>query len=122
MRTPGRSRGRTGSKGRDCRLARRLPLPRPRAPKQRPAASPWRPIAEAIDDLVDRLRFHRQVERLQSLGPRAIGELLAEIGEQRRCRTFIEMRLRAYAALDPEVVRELDGDQFPRPPLYPVKS
>ncbi len=121
MRTPGRDRGRAGSESRDCRLARRLHLPRPRAPKQRPAASPWRPIAEAIDDLVDRLRFHRQVEKLYRLGPRAIGELLAEIGEQRRCRTFIEMRLREYAALDPEVVRELDGDQFPRPPLYPVK-
>ena len=81
-----------------------------------------RPIGEAIDDLVGRLRFHRQVERLHSLGPRAIGELLAEIGEQRSCRTYIEMRLRAYAAIPPETLRELDGDRFPRPPLYEVKS
>ncbi len=80
-----------------------------------------RSIGEAIDDLVDRLRFHRQVEKLYRLGPRAIGELLAEIGEQRGIQTFIEQRLAAYAALDPEVVRELDGVQFPRPPLYPVK-
>ena len=29
-----------------------------------------RPIAEAIDDLVDRLRFHRQVHRLHSVNNR----------------------------------------------------
>ncbi len=78
-------------------------------------------LGEVVDDLVGELRFHRQVEKLHRLGPRAYGELLAEIGEQRGCRTFIDQRLRAYAALDPEVVRELGGDRFPRPPLYSVK-
>ncbi len=77
-------------------------------------------LDEVVQDLVAELRLHRQVEKLHRLGPRATGELLAEIGEQRHCGTFIEQRLRAYAALDPEVVRELDGDEFPRPPLYEV--
>ena len=77
---------------------------------------------EAERDLVDDLRFHRLVEKLYALGPRPYGELLMEIGEQRACRTFIEQRLKAYAGLDPEVVRELDGDEFPRPPLYEVKK
>ena len=79
-------------------------------------------LDEVAQDLVDNLRFHRQVEKLHRLGPRATGELLAEIGEQRHCGTFIEQRLRVYARLDPEVVRELDGDEFPRPPLYEAPS
>ena len=81
-----------------------------------------RPVGEITDDLVANLRFHRQAEKLHALGPRPYGELLVEIGEQLKCRTFIEQRLRAYAALDPEVVRKLDGDRFPRPPLYEVKK
>ncbi len=80
----------------------------------------FRALGEVADDLVVDLRFHREAEKLHALGPRPYGELLAEIGEQFGCRTFIERRLRAYAALDPEVVRKLDGDEFPRPPLYEV--
>ena len=79
-------------------------------------------LGEATEDLVANLIFQRNVERLHALGPRVVGELLAEIGEQRSIQTFIEQRLAAYAALDPEILRELDGDQFPRPPLYGVKK
>jgi hypothetical protein len=79
------------------------------------------PLGEVIDDLVGDLRLHRQVERVHALGPRATGELLVEIGEQRSCRTFIDQRLEGYADLDPETVKALDGDKFPRPPLYRVK-
>jgi hypothetical protein len=78
------------------------------------------PLGEVVDDLVDDLRRHRQVERLHALGARATDELLLEIGEVLGCRTFIDQRLEAYAALDPEVVMAVDGDKFPRPPLYPV--
>jgi hypothetical protein len=47
---------------------------------------------------------------------------LAEIGEQRACRTFIDQRLETYAALDPELVKAIEGDKFPRPPIYEVKT
>ncbi len=80
------------------------------------------PIGETVADLVDDLRLHRQVEKLCQLGPRAVGELLVEIGEQRSCRTFIDQRLEAYNRLDPKTVNAVAGDQFPRPPLYEVKS
>ncbi len=93
-----------------------------RPPTQLQRCGTFNPVGEVVDDLVGELRFHRQVEKLHRLGPRATGELLTEIGEQRGIRTFIERRLRAYAALDPDVVRKLDGDEFPRPPLYRVKS
>ena len=68
------------------------------------------------------LRFHRQVERLHALGPRATGELLLEIAECLGCRTFVDQRLETFARLDPEVIRELVGDAFPRPPLHEVPS
>lgn len=77
-----------------------------------------RRLGEVVENLVDDLRFQRQVELLYRLGPRAVGELLAEIGEQRACRTFIDRRLSAYAALDPQAVKTFGGDQFPTPPLY----
>ncbi len=79
-------------------------------------------LGEATEDLVANLIFQRNVEKLHALGPRVVGELLAEIGEQRACRTFIDQRLEAYAALDAKNLRELDGTQFPRPPLYGVKE
>ncbi len=91
-------------------------------PTQLHACGTLRPLDKVAEDLVADLRFHREAEKLHALGPRPYGELLGEIGEQFGCRTFIEQRLRAYAALDPEVVRELDGDEFPRPPLYEVKK
>ena len=66
------------------------------------------------------LQFRRNVERLHRLGPRAICELLTEIGEQRLCRTFIEQRVRRYSEIDPEHLAALDSDTFPRPPLRAV--
>ncbi len=68
------------------------------------------------------LRFQRDIERLYKLGPRALGELLAEIGEQRLCRTYLELRIRRYAEIDPKHLAALDADHFPRPPIYEVRS
>ena len=78
-------------------------------------------IANPTGFVTDR-RFNRTVETVHGLGPRAVGGLLMEIGEQRHCRTFIDQRLETYARLDPEIIRDLDGDRFPRPPLYEVKK
>ena len=66
------------------------------------------------------IQFQRDIERLYKLGPRALGELLAEIGEQRLCRTYLELRIRRYAEIDPKHLAALDADHFPRPPIYEV--
>lgn len=66
------------------------------------------------------LRFQRDIERLYKLGPRALGELLAEIGEQRLCRTYLELRIRRYAEIDPKHLAALDAERFPRPPIHAV--
>ncbi len=58
----------------------------------------WQHISEPTNNLITEVRFQRNVEKLHDLGPRATGELLAEIGEQRGIQTFIEQRLAAYAA------------------------
>ena len=91
---------------------------RSRAPTQPESRGSFRSLGAVADNLVADLRFHRQVEKLHGLGPRAVGELLAEIGEQRSIRNFIDQRLQAYAAIDPEIVKVLGADAFPRLPLY----
>ena len=67
-------------------------------------------------------RFQRDIERLYKLGPRVLSELLAEIGEQRLCRTYLELRVRRYAEIDPKHLAALGADHFPRPPVYEVRS
>ena len=78
------------------------------------AAPPQDPPADALCEL----RFERDVAHLHRLGPRAIGELLREIGARYQCRPWIERRLVQFARLDPEIVRALHGDRFPPRPLH----
>ena len=80
-----------------------------------------RPGEIAAQTVAD-LALRRTVERVHGLGPRAVYELLVEIGEQRLCRTYLEQRVRRYAEIDPEHLAVLGGDKFPRPPLYEVMS
>ena len=78
------------------------------------------PLGIITASIVAELKFRRDVERLHRLGPRAVHELLTEIGEQRLCRTFIERRVERYSEIHPEHLATLDGGVFPRPPLREV--
>ena len=80
------------------------------------------PIGQDAAEAVADLTFRHMVERVHGLGPRAVHELLVEIGEQRLCRTYIEHRVQRYSEIDPEHLEALEGDTFPRPPLYEVVS
>ncbi len=80
------------------------------------------PLSAIIAPVVADLQFRRDVERLHRLGPRALYELLTEIGEQRLCRTYIEQRVQRYAEIDPDHLAAIEGDTFPRPPLWEVMS
>ena len=80
------------------------------------------PANETAAEIVSDLWFRRQVERLHRLGPRVTAELLAEIGEQRLCRTYVEQRVQRYAEIDPKHLTALDAEHFPRPPIYEVWS
>ena len=73
--------------------------------------------AEVIADL----RFRRQVEHLHGLGPRVVGELLAEIGAERSIMTLIDRKIDTYASLDPKALKATGGDGFWPMPLRQVE-
>ena len=83
--------------------------------------SPFRHVGSLTADLVANLRFRRQVEYLHSLGPRAIAELLAEIGAERSIRTVIDRKLDRYSQLKSEALKATGGDAFCAPPLRKVE-
>ena len=66
--------------------------------------------------------FERDVVKLHHLGPRAIAELLRDVGAQTMRMTAIESRVADFADLDPGVVQVLGGDRFARPPLTVITS
>ena len=66
------------------------------------------------------LRLRRDVERLCRLGPRAMYELLAEIGARRGIQTFIEDRAAVYSNIDPDRLAAVGGDGFPQLPIHEV--
>ena len=68
------------------------------------------------------LAFERDVARLHQLGPRAVAELLRDVGAQTMKMTTIESRVADFADLDLNTVHALGGDRFARPPLTVVKS
>jgi len=84
--------------------------------------SNFRKIGDVSDDVIRELRFRRNVERLQKLGPRAIGELLAEIGAAYSIRTDVENRLERYAVLTPEQVMVACAYFYPETPIHAVEA
>ena len=68
------------------------------------------------------LRFQRDVSRLHRLGPRALHELLREIGATRQIQTYVEQRAAAFAAVDPDQLAATGGDRFPAWPVREVRS
>ena len=71
-----------------------------------------RPIGALAAEIVADLRFRRQVLRLHRLGPRAVGEFLAELGAERSIMTLIDHKLDTYAELKPETLEVTGGDGF----------
>ena len=61
------------------------------------------------------LRFQRNVEQLHCRGPRALHELLSEIGATRQIQTHIEARTAAFASIKPNALKAVGGDRFPVP-------
>ena len=59
------------------------------------------------------MRFRRQVLHLHRLGPRAVGELLAEIGAERGIQTVIDQKLDTYAEIEIEALEAAGGDDWP---------
>jgi hypothetical protein len=72
-------------------------------------------------EIVADLRFRRDVQTLHRLGPRAVYELLVELGRDRLIRAVIETKVKRYAdRLSPELLRVIGGDRFPGGPIHLV--
>ncbi len=79
------------------------------------------PTTDKDGEVVAGPRFERMVERLHRLGPRPTAEFPIEIARHTGQSSFIADRIQAYAALDPEFVRYIGGDNFPPMPLGVVR-
>ena len=68
--------------------------------------------------------FEQNIRRLHRLGPRPVGELLREVlrAVDRETADHIRGRLSVYAALNPEIVSALGGNDFPPWPLRVVPA
>lgn len=66
------------------------------------------------------LRFQRDVEALHRLGPRALHEMLIEIGAERSMGTLIAQKVARYASIDPAALSYAGGDRFPPRPLIAI--
>ena len=93
------------------------------APASKPPATSgtFRPIGEVVTEIVARLRFRRQVERLHALGPRVTAERLAELGAECSIMTVIDAKLTRYTGLEPEALEVTGGDRFWSAPIYEVE-
>ena len=60
------------------------------------------------------LRLRRGAIHLHNLGPRPFGHFLLELGERLSATDEILDALDEWQALNPDVVRELEGHSFPR--------
>jgi hypothetical protein len=64
-----------------------------------------------------RLRRQRLAEPLYRLGSRVVFELLDELARHHGIGDDIDQRLGAYAALERDLLRALDGDRFQAGPM-----
>ena len=108
--------------GRDC-AAQSEPARNPYYSRQWSEPLPcdgFKTIGEVAAKIVARLPFQRKVERVHALGPRVLGEMLAELGAERSIMTLINRKLDIYGELDPEALEVTGADRFWQPPLREV--
>ena len=74
-------------------------------------STPATPHAQSIFPV----RLQRAAEHLCDLGPRAVGELLLEIGHETDALPLVMDRAAAYQRLQPEVLKALGGDGVHHP-------
>jgi hypothetical protein len=88
---------------------------------QRSDTAPARPAQVAgRDHILRKLRWQRAVAAVHRLGPRALAELLDEIGCYNGIADDIGARVAKYAALDPAILRVVGADRFAALPLHTV--
>ena len=87
-----------------------------RRPTYPPKCGELHPIGEIAAKIAANLCRQRAAEHLHDLGPRPILEALIEV----EAGADLDRVLADFARLDPETVRQLDGDKFWPAPLREV--
>ncbi len=117
-----------------ARAARRVECPRSdAAPDSAPAdfnatahpiisrhwfgVDPVRPIGRVAAEVVANLKRQRQIEHVDRLGARAVGEMLHQVAEGEN----LDRALAAYERLTPDLLKAVGGDSFPFLPIHAVR-
>ncbi len=87
-----------------------------------PRRGGFQSIGEVAAEVVADLAFRRKVQRLHGLGPRVVGELLAEIAAERGIRVLIERKVDKYTELEPAVLEAAGGDRLWPVPVREVRQ
>ncbi len=82
----------------------------------------FKAIGEIAAEIVGRLPFQRKVERVHRLGPRILGEMLAELGAERSIMTIIDQKIDRFIKLNPETLQATGGGDFPPVPIHGVRQ
>ena len=80
------------------------------------------PIGPIAAELVADLKFRHQIQRLHRLGPRVVGEFLAELGAERGIATVIDQKIDTYVELGAAVLEVAGGDGFWPVPVRKIGS
>jgi len=83
-------------------------------------SNPLRPVGSIAQQIVADLAFQRRLKKLHALGPRAVGEFIAELAAKTGSASVMDDQLDNYLRLDPQVVMALGADRFPPFPLHEV--
>ncbi len=78
-------------------------------------------VGSAAAEIVADMQFRQAIERVHSLGSRALAEMLAELGVERSIMPAIHEKLERYGSINPEALRALGGDRFSPAPLHEVQ-
>ncbi len=87
-----------------------------------PPCEGFKTIGKVAAEIVAHLPFQRKVEHIHRLGPRVLGEMLAELGAERSIMTIIDQKLDTYVQLDPEALEATGGDKFWPAPVREIRS
>ena len=85
-------------------------------------AAPMSRIGHIAATTVADVRFRHKIEKLHARGPRAVAEVLAEIGAERSIGTVVDQTLDRHLAVPEEALEATGGDRLPPAPLYAVNN
>jgi hypothetical protein len=75
-----------------------------------------RPIGQIAAKVIESLHFRMQINLLHNLGPRVLGEFLAEIGARTSQPELVQNMIDRYLLLLPECLSATGGDRWPPVP------